>query len=70
MLLKFIPLSFFIVFFLQKIWENVESLEKMYCNKSRKSLYQQLLFEVSLFRFHFASVLEYLGCFYKENTVK
>ena len=44
-------------FFLLKVWENVMSVEKIYCNKSRKSLSQQLLFEVSLIRFHFASVL-------------
>ena len=32
------------------------SVEKMYCNESQKSLGQQLLFEVSVFRFqlHFS----------------
>ena len=33
------------------------SIEKIYCNESRKSLSQQLLFKVSLRRFHFASAL-------------
>ena len=30
------------------------SIKKMYCNESRKSLIQELSFEVSLFGFHFA----------------
>ena len=42
----------------------------MYCNESLKSLTQQLLFEVSLFKFHFVSALQYLYCYYNEYTVK
>ena len=41
----------------------------MYCNESRKSPSQQILFEVSLFRFHFVSALQYLDCYYNEYTV-
>ena len=44
------------------------SIEKMYCNESRISLTQQLLFEVSLSRFHFVSALQYLE--YNEYPVK
>ena len=33
------------------------SIEKMYCNESRKLLSQQLLFKVSLRWFYFASAL-------------
>ena len=46
--------------FLLKIWENVMPIAKKYCNQSRKSMSQQLLFEVSLLMFHFASALQYL----------
>ena len=42
----------------------------MYSNESHKSLSQQLLFEVSLFRFHFVSALQYLECCYNEYPVK
>ena len=37
----------------------------MYCNESQKSLSRQLLFEVSLFMFHFVSAL-----YYNEHPVK
>ena len=46
------------------------SIEKTYFNKSRKSLIQQLLFKVALFRFHFDSALKYLGCCYDKYLVK
>ena len=46
------------------------SIEIMHCNKSRKSLSQQLLFEVYLFRFHLAPALEYLHNNYNEYPVK
>ena len=36
----------------------------MCCNKSRKSLSQELSFEVSLFRFDFVSALQYCHCEY------
>ena len=42
------------------------SKEEMYCNESWKSLGPQLLFEVSLFRFHFVSILQYLDRYYNE----
>ena len=42
----------------------------MYCNEFWKSLSQQLLLEVSFFRFHFVSALQHLDCFYKEYPVK
>ena len=54
---------------LLKIYENLMSIEKMYCNESQKSLSQQLLFEVSVFRFHFVSALQYLGCYDNEYPV-
>ena len=41
------------------------AVEKMYCNYSRKSLSPQLLFEVSLFRFHFVFAFQYLDCYYE-----
>ena len=41
----------------------MKSIEKMYCYESWKSLSPQLLFEVSLFRFHFVSALQYLDCY-------
>ena len=43
------------------------SIEKMYCTEPRKSLNQQLLFKVSLLRFHFASALYYF--YYNEYAV-
>ena len=46
------------------------SIEKMYYSESRKSLYQQILFEVSLGRFHFVSALQYLGSYCNEYPVK
>ena len=46
------------------------SIEKMYFNESRKSFSQQLLFEFSLFRFHFVSAFLYLDYFYKKYPVK
>ena len=46
------------------------SIEKMYCNESRKSLSQQLLLEVSIFRFHFISALQYLYCYNNEYLMK
>ena len=42
------------------------SVEKIYCSESRKSLSQQLLFDAILSRFHFASELHHLGCYYNE----
>ena len=36
----------------------------------KKSLSQQPLFEVSLFRFNFVSALYYLDCYYNEYPVK
>ena len=54
--------------FLLKIWEDLLSIEN--CNESGKSLSQQLLFEVSLFRFHFVSALQCLDYCYKEYQVK
>ena len=54
---------------LLKIYENLMSIEKMYYNESRKSLSQQLLFEVSVFRFHFVSALQYLDCYDNEYPV-
>ena len=41
----------------------------IYC-ESQKSLTSQLLFQVSLFRFHFVSECQYLDCFYNEYPVK
>ena len=46
------------------------STEKISFNKSRKLLSQQLLFKVSLFRFHFVPVLQYLDCCCNEYPVK
>ena len=46
------------------------SIEKMYFNGSGKPLILQLLFKVSLSRFHFISALHYLGCHYNEYPVK
>ena len=46
------------------------SIENMYCNESRKSMSPQLLFEVSLFSFHFVAALQYLDCFCNEHLVK
>ena len=43
---------------------------KMYYQKSRKSLCQQLEFEVSSFGFYFVSALQYLDCYYKKNPLK
>ena len=45
------------------------SIEKMYCNESKKSLSQQLLFQVSLFKSDFVSTLPYLDCHYYEYPV-
>ena len=42
------------------------SIGNMHRNKSQKSSSPQLVFEVSLFRFHFDSVLHYLDCYYNE----
>ena len=42
----------------------------MYCNEPRKSLSQQLLFEVPILKFHFTSALKYLYCYYNEYSVK
>ena len=38
--------------------------------KPKKSLSKQLLFEVSLFQFHFFSALQYLDCYYNEHPLK
>ena len=46
------------------------STEKISFNKSRKLLSQQLLFKVSLFRFHFVPALQYLDCCCNEYPVK
>ena len=46
------------------------SNEKMYSNKYQKSLSQQLLFEVPLFRFQFVSALYYLDCYYNAYLMK
>ena len=46
------------------------SIEKIYSEGSQKWLSQQLLFEVSLFWFHFVSALQYLDCYYNEYPVK
>ena len=46
------------------------SIEKIHSNESPKSMSQQLLFEVSLFRFYFVSELQYLDCYYNEYQVK
>ena len=46
------------------------SIEKIYCNESRKSLILQILLEASSFRFHFVSALQYLDCCYNESLVK
>ena len=43
--------------------------KKTYFNESRKSLKQQLLFKVSLFKFYFVSAFLYLN-FYNEHFVK
>ena len=39
------------------------SIEKSYFSESQKSLSQQLLVVVSVFRFHFLSTLPYLDCY-------
>ena len=67
--MKFIPLSFLIACFYWKI-EKTLSIEKLYNNKSKKSLSQELLLEVSLFWFHFVSALQYLDRYYDEYTMK
>ena len=46
------------------------SIERMYSNEFQKSLSQQLLPEVSLFRFHFVSELQYLDRYFSEYPVK
>ena len=50
--------------------EKLISVEKTYCNESQKSVSQQLLFDVSLFKFHFVSAFQYLDCYYNEYLVK
>ena len=55
---------------LLKILENLTSIEKMYRNESRKSLSLQLLFKVSLFRFHFVSQLQYLDYYCNKCPMK
>ena len=44
------------------------STERIYCNESRNSLSQQLLFKISLRRFHFTSALQYF--YFNEYSVK
>ena len=46
------------------------SIGKLYNNKSKKSLSQELLLEVCLFWFHFVSALQYLDRYYDEYTMK
>ena len=50
--------------------EKLISIEKAYCNESQKSVRQQLLFDVSLFKFHFVSAFQYLDCYYNECLAK
>ena len=45
-------------------------IEQIYCNESLKSLSQQLLFEFSVLRIHFASAPQYSDCYYNEYPVK
>ena len=45
-------------------------IEKMYCSESRKSLGPQLLFEISLFKCHFISAIQYLYCYCDEYPLK
>ena len=45
------------------------STKKMYFNDSQKSI-GAILFEVSLFRIHFLSALQYLDCYYDKYLVK
>ena len=41
------------------------TIGKMHCNESRISLRRQLLFDVSLFGFHFVFTLQYLDYYYE-----
>ena len=45
-------------------------IENICCNKSGKSVSQNLLFEFFVFRFHFVSALQYLHCYDNEYLVK
>ena len=45
-------------------------IEKRYNSESQESLSQRILYEVSLFWFHFVFALQYLDCSYNEYPVK
>ena len=64
-----VVVNFLIAFFTSSLGK-LNVYWKMYCNELLRSKSQQLLFKVSLFRFHFVSTIQYLNCYYNGYPMK